>query len=418
MKSTPFVAVPASRHHARKGTRELGLTVLVAVMCAGLGASMAAPIKVVVLAGQSNMEGHAHVRTIAPIALDPDAASLLQLMCNPDGTPRAAERVWISAVVTTGERAGKLTLGYGANTEKIGPEYTLGLRLERALEGPILLIKTAWGGKSLHTDFRPPSAGPFEFTEEQLAQLRRAGKDVDAIRAEKQKATGVYYRRMIEHVRKVLTNPGEICPEWSASSEFELAGFIWFQGWNDMVDSFVYPNRDKPGGYDLYSRLLAQLIRDVRRDLGAPQLPVVIGVMGVGGPIEPGSSNRYAAIHQEFRRAMAAPAQLPEFRDNVLAVFTEHCWDTRLAELRRRNEELEAKVRQLSKDATLTPDQRKAAIEQLKSQTFTPLELKLLDGASNAEFHYLGSAKILGRIGVAFAEALLKLMSNNPPTKV
>ena len=51
---------------------------------------------------------------------------------------------------------------------------------------------------------------------------------------------------------------------------YELAGFVWFQGWNDMVGRDVYPNRDKPGGYDLYSRLMAQLIRDVRKDLSAP----------------------------------------------------------------------------------------------------------------------------------------------------
>jgi hypothetical protein len=30
-------------------------------------------------------------------------------------------------------------------------------------------------------------------------------------------------------------------------------------------------------------------------------------------------------------------------------------------------------------------------------------------GISNAEFHYLGSAKILGQIGAAFAEALVEL---------
>ena len=37
-------------------------------------------------------------------------------------------------------------------------------------------------------------------------------------------------------------------------------------------------------------------------------------------------------------------------------------------------------------------------------------ELRLMtEGVSNAEYHYLGSAKILGRIGEAFAEAVHKL---------
>jgi len=48
----------------------------------------------------------------------------------------------------------------------------------------------------------------------------------------------------------------------------------------------TYPNRGTPGGYDAYSDLLAQFIRDVRRALSAPKMPFVIGVMGAGGPIE------------------------------------------------------------------------------------------------------------------------------------
>ena len=42
---------------------------------------------------------------------------------------------------------------------KIGPEFTFGLTMDRALDEPVLIIKTAWGGKSLYYDFRPPSAG-------------------------------------------------------------------------------------------------------------------------------------------------------------------------------------------------------------------------------------------------------------------
>ena len=31
--------------------------------------------------------------------------------------------------------------------------------MEKRLNEPVLIIKTSWGGRSLHTDFRPPSAG-------------------------------------------------------------------------------------------------------------------------------------------------------------------------------------------------------------------------------------------------------------------
>ena len=33
-----------------------------------------------------------------------------------------------------------------------------------------------------------------------------------------------------------------------------------------MVDQGTYPNRDKPGGYDAYTTVMADFIRDVRKD--------------------------------------------------------------------------------------------------------------------------------------------------------
>ena len=87
-----------------------------------------------------------------------------------------------------------------------------------------------------------------------------------------------------------------------------------------MCDGGTYPNRNKPGGYDMYSELLAHFIRDVRRDLSAPDMCFVIGVMGVGGPGQ----------QENFRKAMAAPAAMPEFKGNVVAVQTAPYWDEAL----------------------------------------------------------------------------------------
>jgi hypothetical protein len=59
----------------------------------------------------------------------------------------------------------------------------------------------------------------------------------------------------------------------------EIAGFVWFQGWNDMCDGHTYPERHKPGGYAEYSRLMAHFIRNVRGELAAPKMRFVIGVI-------------------------------------------------------------------------------------------------------------------------------------------
>lgn len=375
----------------------------------------AKPLQVFILAGQSNMQGHAKVTTFEHIGMDPVTKPMLDEMQNADGTPKVCERVWISSFGSADEvKAGKLTAGYGAsqNGPKIGPEFTFGLYMQKLTDAPILLIKTAWGGKSLNTDFRPPSAGPYVFNDTQLAQFQKQGKDIAAIRAAKVQETGVFYRLMIEHVKTVLTDIKSVVPSYDSTQSYELAGFAWFQGWNDMVDNGTYPNRDKPGGYDEYSSVMAHFIRDVRKDLNIPKLPFVIGVLGVGGPTsEYGpDEQRYKPTHDNFRAAMAAPAELPEFKGSVVAIRTEKYWDRELKLARAKENDIKAKAKKLAKDGNMKPADEKAILDKLRAEGLTERERLVLEkGISNFEFHYLGSAKILGGIGKGLAEALAEL---------
>lgn len=305
-----------------------------AILCALSPLSFAKPLKVFILAGQSNMEGHAEVRTFDYISKDLMTAPLLKEMRNPDGSPRVCDKVWMSFLTgpydgsANGEGLGKLTAGFGERGEnptrlsqKIGPEFTFGIIMEKELNEPILIIKTAWGGRSLNTEFRPPSAGQYKLPKEiqevwdqhpegahgvpKLEDRKKWQDDKDA-------ASGVFYRMMVEHVKKVLADPKRVCPEYDEKSGYEVAGFVWLQGFNDLVDGTTYPNQN----YDEYSRLLAHFIRDVRKDLSAPKMPFVIGVLGVDGE-----------KNVNFRKAMAAPAAMPEFKGNVVAVDTAPFWD-------------------------------------------------------------------------------------------
>jgi len=312
-------------------------TLLITTLFAATGVE-AKPLKVFILAGQSNMEGHAEVRTFDYIGKDPLTAPILKEMRSPDGTPRVCDKVWMSYLTgpydgsANGEGLGKLTAGFGARGDqptkdggKIGPEFTFGITMEKELKEPILIIKTAWGGRSLNTEFRPPSAGPYVLPKQiqdewdkhpqgahgipKLEDRRKWQEDKDA-------ASGVFYRMMVEHVQKVLADPARVCPEYDEKAGFELAGFVWLQGFNDLVDGQTYPN----GNFDEYSRLLAHFIRDVRKDLSAPKMPFVIGVLGVDGE-----------QNVNFRKAMAAPADMPEFKGNVVAVDTAPFWDYAIA---------------------------------------------------------------------------------------
>ena len=296
--------------------------------------------------------------------------------------------------------------------------------MEKAYDGPILIIKTAWGGKSLNTDFRSPSAGPYKFSEAHLANLTKRGKDIETVKTEKAKAAGRYYRLMIDHVKKVLADPERVMPEYDAMAGYEIAGFVWFQGWNDKVDGNTYPERKKPGGYDLYSELMSHFIRDVRKDLGVPEMPFVIGVMGVGGIQE---KPNY------FRQAMVAPALLPEFKENVAAVETAPYWDVPLSALAdemakvnkaayylRKNQPFHIRKnpigdvllnKYLAKgETTMTSKQIKAFMKEYRAKMISPeKEAMWKRGASNAGYHYLGCAKTMALIGKAFAEAMVTL---------
>lgn len=392
----------------------LCLIATIVLPCSAAQAANKTPLKVYILAGQSNMQGHAQVRTLEHLSMDPKTAPVFEEISNEDGSPKTCDGVWISSIGHDGgdaERHGRLSPDYGAagRGPKIGPEYTFGIYAQKRAAEPILIIKTAWGGKSLNTDFRSPSAGPYVFPESQLQTLQEQGKDVDAIKRDRADATGHYYRKMIDHVRYVLKDIGRIYPDYDPEAGYELAGFVWFQGWNDMVDRGTYPERGSPGGYDQYTDALTHFIRDVRKDLDAPEMPFVIGVFGAGGPVDEyaPAQQRYKNIHQEFRNAMAAPAALPEFKENVTAVLTEDYWDAQLGELSSRWGKINGKRRQLSQDKTLTDDQRSEMLDQFTAELYSPEELKVLQvGKSNAEYHYLGSGKVMALIGKAFADAL------------
>ena len=396
--------------------RILALLLIATSVAACSIAAAEKPLQVYILAGQSNMQGHAKISTFEHIGMDPATKPMLAEMQNADGTPRVCERVWISSIGcgkdATIEQTGKLTAGFGASTEKIGPEFTFGLYMRKFTDAPILIIKTSWGGKSLNTDFRPPSAGPYVFNETQLASFQKQGKDLATIKAAKEKETGVYYRQMLEHVKKVLGDIKRVVPDYDAAQGYELAGFAWFQGFNDMVDSGTYLNRDKPGGYEAYGTVMADFIRDVRKDLNVPQMPFVIGVLGVGGPTADYAPDqqRYKSSHDNFRAAMAAPAQLPEFKGNVAAVLTEKYWDLELTAAKAKDNAVRQQAKKLASEGKLKPAEEKASLEKMRTEGLTARERLVLEkGISNLEFHYLGSAKILGGIGKGLAEAMAEL---------
>jgi len=143
----------------------------------------------------------------------------------------------------------------------------------------VLIIKTAWGGKSLARDFRPPSSGG---------------------------ETGEFYRKMVQHVQQTLRNLDKEFPKL-AGRGYQIVGLGWHQGWNDGL---------KMPWVREYQMNLANLIRDLRRDLPAENLKVVIAVSGFGG------RNQKIDRRLGIIEAQHGVARQKEFEETVASVET------------------------------------------------------------------------------------------------
>ena len=275
-----------------------GLVILLALLILELGPAARAadppkPVKVFVLAGQSNMEGQAVADlegkdyndgkgTLKALLNDPVKAPLVKHLRTEKGAWTVRDDVWVRYKREKQPLlAGPLTIGFAVYGGKhhFGPELQFGHIVGDHFTEQVLLVKTAWGGKSLSKDFRPPSSGG---------------------------AVGPYYTKMIAEVREALANLKTDFPQY-ADQGHELAGFAWYHGWNDGVD----PKKAVPE----YERNLVNLINDVRKEFKTPNLPVVIGELTGPWVDAPG---KWAAL----RKAQAAAAARPEFRGNVLFVPT------------------------------------------------------------------------------------------------
>lgn len=260
-------------------------------------------VKVYILAGQSNMQGKGRVETgrdpnnVATTGFPGGLGSLRNMLNkNParygyladpahpiaGGSPgwmtRNDVRVTYWSDPGTGEnRRGDLDADFGdtGGQGRIGPEYAFGLHVGSQLGDPVLLIKYAFGGKSLIADFRPPSSGG---------------------------TVGPYYTGMVSRVNQVLANLTTYLPGYTGGG-YEIAGFCWHQGWNDIGETT-----------SVYETNLTNLIKDLRSDLAVPNLPVVIANTGMAN----GSGGNVLVAQMN----VGNPALHPEFAGTVTTVDT------------------------------------------------------------------------------------------------
>lgn len=328
-----------------------------------------APVRVYILAGQSNMEGKAKNKLLDYQATAPETKELFAHL-RKDGQWIVRDDVFIKYL----NRKGGLTIGYGS-PDRTGVELEFGTVLGDYYDEPVLLIKTAWGGHSLYQKFRSPSAGmpSQEKLEAELKQARertaknnekRNRNDPLPTMEDIKEPYGSSYRNMMTEVRDTLANYETLFPQLKGK-KLQVAGFVWFQGWNDQYN-----------GAELeYAENMEHFIRDVRKDLNVPELPFVIGVMGQNGS-KPAQGAMLA-----IQEAQLAMEEVPDFRGNVKAVRTDTLVDKAAEQL--------------------YPNWRDNVEQWEKTD-------------SDFGYHYMGSAIWFNRIGRAMGEAMLELETGDP----
>jgi alpha-galactosidase len=224
-----------------------------------------------------------------------DPAHYGQLV-NPDKTWATRNDVWINyntgSIEVPITVRGNLTAGYGnvgnitGSDLRMGPELGFGQVMGDLFNGQVLLIKEAWGGKSLAVDFRPPSSGG---------------------------TVGPYYTKILNDVQNVLSNLGTYFPGYQGQG-YELEGIAWHQGWNDRVTQSYN---------DEYEVNLVNFIKDIRKDLNAPNLPFVVANTGMSGW---GETHPRALSLMQHQKDAVDPTRHPEFAGNTGFVETRDFW--------------------------------------------------------------------------------------------
>ena len=279
---------------------------------------------------------------------------------------------------------GPLSVGYGGGITTIGPEYGVGIALERLVDAPILLVKCSWGNTSIADAWRTPSLDGVETPTEKAtreawdikmaASAKKAGREYTPKPAPaKTGKLSWCWNQVMPQVEKVLADPGKFYPDYDPKVGYEVAGLVWFQGYSDKDNA-------------AYGELFAELIKDFRKKVKTPKMPVVCGTLGM-------ASFKTEAFSEGANKGMLQASQMPDLLGTVDVVNTAPYYPL----------ELDLLKQVMSSFEKGSPEYEKALLIRDRA-------------TSNKGFHYHGSAKCFILMGDAMGRSLANLMSGGKPT--
>ncbi len=123
---------------------------------------------------------------------------------------------------------------------------------------------------------------------------------------------GQEYLELVDGLRSTFAHLDQVYPGYKGQGA-ELAGLVWFQGTADCKSTAMTAD---------YEKNLANLIKDLRKDLHAPHLPVVVTALAAGG------ENMRGNVKKVFDAQMAIgnPKKYPQYAGNVTSIDTRKAW--------------------------------------------------------------------------------------------
>lgn len=338
------------------------------------------PVKVFILSGQSNMVGFGRRdgSGLGTLETMVKVGKRFPNLVDEGGNWIANRNVMYRGVISD---IGNGPLGPNVAGSSFGPELGFGLVMDYVFDGPVLLIKSSIGNRSLSWDCLPPGSNGFDHSdgytyagygespgrwptgEDPKPIWWYAGKQYDDFflheadmgpqnwatatdypKSFQVRHKGIVYVSKAEHTSSSITEPGNGAdwsshwdvysvfnvtdvldnfsteyPQW-ADQGFEIAGFVWWQGHKDQGEPAA----------SRYENNLVNLIKSLRQYYGArypgriaPDAPFVLATIAFGGWDLSGDgltvANAQLAISGETGKH-------PEFKGNVKTIEARGFW--------------------------------------------------------------------------------------------
>ena len=274
------------------------------------------PVKVFILLGQSNMIGYGQ---IDPDTLHGTLSNYVRKQkkypytLDDAGNWAVRNDVW-AVNLLAGVRQGRLTVGFGNGTSRIGVEYQFGQVMGYSLDEEVLIIKASMGNRSISWDILPPGSQRFDYNGRTYAgygdstpswPIGASQRVIDSLKV--QWYAGLQYDEFIRSVKGVLSNLPKYFPEYK-NQGYEVSGFVWWQGDKDASGE---PQASR------YEFNLVNLIHALRKEFQAPAAKVVVGTYVKGGWNQ--SVTNLEVVNGQLA-VSGERGKYPEFVGNVMTV--------------------------------------------------------------------------------------------------